>query len=244
MLKSFLKVRLETLILVKKSNLLLSLILFFTINNALSFELRQYCFDRSVSLDRVKIYLSQITLDKDIVNINNGKHCIDIGVDENRVELFQKYLSMNYKFRESENSKVKKRECLFEVETLEDNFKKSSKLKFGKVIQLGNTQKNNQKKSISKIRVMENKLAQLVVNESLITISCKIKGHFTEVDISLADSKTSLSTSLQLSKGQRADLASIVQNLSEKSSGVSVSNGVQYSKTSGTKKNKVFLILK
>lgn len=228
----------------KKSSPLLFLFIFFNINNTFGLELRQYCFSRDVSLDRVKIYLSQITLKKDIININNEKHCIDVGVDENRVELFQKYLSMNYKFEESVTSRVKRKECLFEVETTKDSFKKSSKVKFGKVIHLGNTQKNSEGKSISKIRVMERKLAKLVVNESLITISCNIRGHYTEVDISLADSKTKLSTTVQLSKGQRIDLASVVQDLSNKSSEVSVSGGVQYSKTTGTKKNNVFLILK
>ncbi|WP_372655888.1 hypothetical protein [Halobacteriovorax sp.] len=228
----------------KKSSLLLSILIFLNSNNTLGLELRQYCFNRSVSLDRVKIYLSQITLDKDIINLNNKKHCIDIGVDENRVELFQKYLSMNYEFRETTESKVKRRECLFEVETIKNSFKKSSKVKLGKVIQLRNSQQNSEGKSISKIRVMERKLAKLVVNESLITVSCKIRGHYTEVDIRLADRKKSLSTSIQLSKSQRIDLANVVQDLSNKSSEVSISNGVQYSKTSGTKKDQVFLILK
>lgn len=229
---------------VKKSRILLSIFLFFILSNALALELRQYCFEKSVSLDRVKIYLSQITLEKDIITLNRSRHCISIGVEESRAELFQKYLSMNYKFKESGNSAIRSRECLFEVETVNSSHATTSKAKFGQKIHLGSAKSDSEGRSTSMIRVMERKLAQLFVNDTLVTISCSIRGKVTAVEVSLGDKKTSLSTSIELTRGQRVDLASVVTDLSNKTSDISSSTGVQYSKTSGSKKSNVFLILK
>ncbi len=207
-------------------------------------ELRQYCFKRNVSLERVKIYLNQIKLEKDLITLNRARHCVEIGVGEDRVELFQKYLSMNYQFEVMGNSAVRKRECLFEIETLRESEKNTKSIKFGSKIHIGEKQKSNEGKSVSMIRVMEQKLAQLFVNDTLITISCQIRGKFTEVDINLGNKRTNLITTIQVSKGQRVDLGSIVQDLSSKDSGVSLSKGINYSKSSGSKKSSVFLILK
>ena len=212
--------------------------------NLFAVEMRQYCFKRSVSLSRVKNYLNQIKLEKDIITLNPTSNCITVGVDEERVELFRKYLSMNYQFTTSGNQNLRKRECLFEVETVRDTSRKKTSAKFGSKIHINGNTTNNSRKSVSNLRVMESKLAQLFVNDTLVSVSCQITGKLVEISISLGNKRTSLTTTVQVSKGQRIDLGSVVEDLSQKSSGASISAGVNYSKVSGSKKSSVFLTLK
>ena len=244
MLKNSLQAKQEIPTLVKLNKVFLLTFSFIFSVNVFAVEMRQYCFNRSVSLDRVKNYLSQIKLEKDIITLNRARHCIAIGVDEGRVELFQKYLSMNYQFTTSGNQNLRKRECRFEVETIRDTNRKKHSLKLGSKIHINGKNANHRGKSVSNIRVMENKLAQLFVNDTLVSVSCQIIGKFTEVSISLGNKRTSIITTIQVVKGQRVDLGSVVQDLSGKDSGASLSGGINYSKTTGSKKSSVFLTLK
>ncbi|WP_157765819.1 hypothetical protein [Halobacteriovorax marinus] len=228
----------------KKSNLLFISILFLAQSKLFAVELRQYCFPRNTSLTEVKKYLNQIKLDGDIININNSLHCLTVGVEEKRVGLFQKFLSMNYKFTTRGDNTISKNECQFEVETLRSGNKKTRGLKVGSRNDVRDRDSSYSGKSTSSIRVVEGKLAQLFVNDTLIAISCSVRGRVTEVNINLGTKKTNLVTTIQIRKGQRVDLGSVVQDLSNKNSEVSLSKGIQYSKTTGEKRDQVYLILK
>lgn len=228
----------------KKSNLLLFLILFICSSRLAALELRQYCFQKGTSLDQVKTYLAQIALSSDIININRSRHCINVGVDHSRVELFQKFLAMNYKFSINGDTSVQKRECLFEVETLSNSDKEKSDISVGNHISIGKRESSKEGRSTSMIRAMEQRLAQLYVDGTLVSLSCDIRGKVTEVSVNLGTKKTSLVTTVQMTKGQRIELSSIVKDLKNKTSGVSLSGGIQHSNTTGQEKQKTYLYLK
>jgi hypothetical protein len=233
----------------KKTSLVLIALLISS--KSYSLALRGLCFDRNTNLNKVKNYVSQIIAPGDKVLINSSKHCIELVVDEKRVELFEKFISMNYRVtsRYGGEANFSKKECLFEVENIKKKNSEGSSIHLSNSSHARSLNSDSLSTSKSTLRVMERKLAQLLVNNNLITISCKIRGRVTQVDISLGSKKSNLITSIEMSKGQRINLASIVKDLSDKNRGIKVSTGtnsygVEYGKSSGTEKEDFFLTLK
>jgi hypothetical protein len=227
------------------------LILFILTSSVLAQDMRGLCFDRSTSLQSVKTYVSKIISRHDKVIINSSKHCVELIAATERMDLFEKFISMNFKIesRYGGSSTIVGRECLFLVEQLKNSNKKSRDFELSKNPSAIEKSSNSSAKSTSTLRVLESKTAQLYVNEKLVTLTCKIRNRVTLVDISLGSKKTNVITTIEMNKGQRVNLARVVDDLNNKDSGIVVSTGIDKysaskSKTTGMKSESFYLTLK
>ncbi|WP_127716501.1 hypothetical protein [Halobacteriovorax sp. HLS] len=225
--------------------------LFFLTSQAFSNDLRGICFDRSVSLESVVSYSSQITAPGDRFLKNSSKHCIEIVADEKRMDLYDKFIGMNFKIirRYGNTLESQKRECLFEIENIKARNQKKISYELSKKPFANEEVDSSTRKTTTALRMMESKTAQFLVNGNIVTITCRLKAKFAEVDISLGSKNTNVLTTLQMSKNQRVDLAQVVEDLSKKSSGNEISTGndrysVTNKKTVGTFKEQFFITLK
>lgn len=218
---------------------------------SLSQEMRGLCFNRATSLKEVKSYVSKIISRHDKVLLNNSKHCVELIADSKRMDLFDKFISMNYSVigRYGDTSAPTGKECLFEIERVKKSNKKTQSYNISKNPSARENNLSSSSKSVSTLRVLESKTAQLYVNEILITLTCRPKGKITVVDISLGSKRTNVITSVEVRKGQRVDLASVVDDLSSKNRGIDISTGndryqAGKSKSTGKRTEDFFLTLK
>ena len=193
------------------------LLIFLFLSQAFANDLRGICFDRSTSLKSVVSYSSQITAPGDKLLINQSKHCIEIVADEKRMDLYDKFIGMNFKIirRYGNSIESEKRECLFEIENIKNT--QLQKTAYGVSKKPFANQDNSDaiKKTTTSLRIMESKTAQFMVNRNLVTITCRPRAKYSEVDISLGSENTNVITTIQIQKNQRVNLAKVVEDLSQ-----------------------------
>ena len=211
-------------------------------SNILALDMRGLCFDRTTSLQGVKSYVSKILAKNDKVLLNTIKHCVEVIAASERMDLFDKFISMNFKVveRYGDSSAVMGRECLFEIERSKKSSQQTREYELSKSPSALEKNLNSKSKSLTTLRVLESKTAQLYVNEILITLTCKPRQKITLVDISLGSEKTNVITSVEMRKGQIINLAKVVDDLSDNNRDINISTGhdtYQASKSKSTGKS-------
>ena len=199
--------------------------------------------------------------------IENKEICFSLFTTESRRELIQKYLfnsfpQMRIDYSSAENTKDETCELIVE------KIKKSNGSDFGLT---RFEQKNKDSREISQLKVMSGAPFELSVNEQKLTGNCRyITPTRYEINFSMKfipkpiipavpegaivvinnptppepQTGTNLTTIVQVNKGERIELGSIVRDLTDKGHAVSLVPFIDINRMEGQSSEQIFLMLK
>lgn len=225
-----------------------------------------YCFPSDTARARIEKKLSMILVPSDKTEAE--KNCLTVSMRPHRRELIQNYtLNLEPETRITFSSAENKRPpCLLQVEKVRALNKQNTGVQVSPFPGAATSETNESSKDVMQIQTIDK--FSLMVAQDAIEGSCRyINKDLYEVTITARrdpkpivppnlppgtivvvttpppDQKTlTLSTSLELSRGSRVELGSIVRDLRKKNSDISIKPEAQIENTTGQEEEKVFLM--
>jgi hypothetical protein len=226
------------------------LFIIFIISGVANAEMINICLKNSNDLNNAKLRIKDILHTKDQVFIRESTGCLEFIMGPKRLTLYNTYLSKFYSLRNVNTSLISGteqeasyRNCRFKYIKESHEEIEADKYKIGRNGKIKKSLSKSKANTRGSIVVTEGKWGLLHVNNSKIYVTCKKIGYLFEVEVSLSEKDSSLSTSVNISKGQRITLGAIVNNLRSRDSSISLSQGYGKNKTRGKEAYSYFLIL-
>ncbi len=231
-----------------------SLILFILIQFTTFATVVDYCFEQTTSLSNVHHYLNTVLSPQDEVVENNSAHCLNVVVKNDlKEELYRKWIGRKFKILSSSNSlgypastiPQVQEHCRLEVEKISKMDKTTTGVDVSMKTKAYERNFKHSGSQRSNLLLGVGSPGRLRVDDDYINVTCKSRNTSRVfLDISLWGERSSVSTSVTLDKGQTLDLASIVEDLNNRSQSLSLNRGVQVKKTKGQKSYQYFLRIK
>lgn len=217
----------------------------------------KYCFSSKEEMLKAKAELKTILLPSD--SLTMGEECLSIGMRPHRRELIQSYVrniapTVSIAFSSAE---VKREPCLLKVEKVMERNHEELNANISGFPNINLQSGKTQAKNISTLQTLGS--FELTVNQDVIKGNCRfITPRRYEISLEVRkdpkpqispwipkeDEETSfLKTELQLEKGSRVEIGSVVKNLREKSGEIDSAKGGEIKRDAGKQSEKVFLSL-
>lgn len=202
-----------------------------------------YCLSKSNSLFKAKKEIQSILLSDETVFINSSSHCLNIAVRDYRKELISKYLRMNFQVVSETNGVYAPRKtCKVQLKKVIDGESKTKSLQLGGQFDIRDSISNLNSTSNMQMILMEGREGRISIDESSLNVVCRKVGSGYELEFSLErDGTTMISTQANMRSGQWLNVGQISKNLNNKVNNKSLSDGIDYRKTSGTRNTTYFL---
>lgn len=210
----------------RASNLFFFIALFLASFEALaSTSFNSFCFENSVDLKDVQRSIGFLLLPRDVVELRNADHCIDISVSPDRVKLFEKYLSGRYNLKAevgaSTNSGTEVLEntsCKLNLKTTTQNKLKANTFKFGEKKVLNTTESSSSNVTQMEMLLGAGLPGEIEAGTARLKVICSlINEDNANLVFSFIDkTKTSVSTEVRVRKGEWLNIASVVKDLNDK----------------------------
>ncbi|MCK5074401.1 MAG: hypothetical protein KAQ98_13305 [Bacteriovoracaceae bacterium] len=214
-------------------------------------ELYGFCFGDNVSLQSVRLSMDPILLSRDKIFFRKSMNCIEVKLSKARKDLFEKYISK--KFTISKIYSETAREEIF-TETIKNcriliiKKKKVSSKEFkagvGKRTRLSQKEIKRNEVGRTELLLGEGLIGKIEVGGDFVEVECKSRANDNYVvqvhmkkenksNDSSSSSSGSLSTTIQIKRGEKINIGSIVENLKNRDRKISVDEGVNYSRIKG-----------
>lgn len=201
-----------------------------------------YCFARSVDLNQATSFVKSILTSQDKVNKNSALNCLEIQLDDARVELVRKYLSTRYQTHT--NFEAAPSLCDMEITEVMNSNKNSQTISVGRQNNISQSVDNNSAQSVSILKTLEGKWSSLEMNDSTVEIRCYKRGLSFEIEVRIGSENSFLSTSRIIQSNEKVELGEMVQSLNDKNKTISLQDGVTQSKSKGNKQKKYYLVIR
>jgi len=251
---------------------ILVLILFITTHTyAQNIVVENYCFSSTAESLKAQASSKYLMLPADSIEAKG--ECFSLFTTETRRELIQRYLRNNYPqltvtFSSAERSADEM--CSLKVEKIKNSnsTQTNAQVKTFGSVNVGNSSSSG--KEVSQIKVMSGSSFELQVDTQKISGKCRfINSSRFEIEFSMlfipkpitppvpdgvivvlenpplpeVQQGTSLSTTVQIGKGDRLEIGSIVKDLNEKGVQASLTPQLSYEKTEGQSTEKIYLLV-
>lgn len=216
--------------------------LWFLSLNLYSQSFQSYCFPKSVNLNEASNFVKAILTSEDEMRKNSQLNCLEIKIEETRVDLVRKFLSSRYQTHT--NFEVQPSLCDMEITEVTKSDKDTNTISIGKKNNIIQANDNNSGTSVSILKTLEGKWSSIEMNDSTTEIKCDKRGHNFEVEIRIGSENSFLSTSRFVRSNEKIDLGEIVQTLNDKNKTISSEKGIEYTKNEGNKTKKYYLVIR
>lgn len=230
-------------------------------------QVETYCFSSVTESLKAQSSARYLMTSQD--KIEDKNECFSLFTSNTRRELIQKYLLQNYpnmKVSFSSEERSAAETCHIQVERIKNSNTERSSFSLKKAPGIEKT--NSQGKETSQIKVLSGAPFELRVDQQKIEGECLyITPNRYEITFSMkfiprpllppvpegvtvviqnppppeTQTGTNLSTSVQLLKGQRIEMASIVKDLNDKAQSASLVPEFRYEKSEGVQEEKIYL---
>jgi hypothetical protein len=191
-------------------------------------DMYSFCFGAAVDLGQVKKSLSVLLLPRDVVELREEDHCIDIVCSPDRAKLFEKYLSKRYDlkkdarpgFGESSSREVlANNSCTIEFKTTKKIIKEMKNFKVGSKSGIKNSQEKATETSSMDLVLGSGVEGEISATPDSLNVIChpvevgdraNLIFAFTQKD------KARVKTEVLLGRGEWLNVASIVKELNDK----------------------------
>lgn len=208
--------------------------------------MRSFCFERSVSLSEAKSYVKGILNNQDQVGLRESMHCLEIPLEEARVNLVHTYLNRRYQHVSlvGEQAPVSRVECQMEITESENRNEITNEAGLGKrtVLKRGNLQESSG--TVSSMRLGEGRWGSLEINGTQVDLRCLKRGARWDIEVRMVSPKGFISTALEVAVGQEIDLGQTVQDLNNKNREISTQTGVVQKTTTGSRTRRYTLVIR
>lgn len=214
-------------------------------------ELVSICLKNGAKLISAKNKVKEILHPEDKVFLRESTGCLEFSLNSpGRIDLYNSFLGRFYLLKDLKYSKsqyLPERSsggnCRFKYTKQSTLHSKSNNIEIGPKSKLAAKENSMRGSSSGIILVTEGKWGSLIVNDTRTYVTCRKKGKFYEVEVSLSQSNSSLSTSLNVSPGQKINLGSVVNSLNNRSSSLSLNKGFEKHKKEGAETTDYYLVL-
>ena len=190
-------------------------------------DMNSYCFGGAVSLAQVKRNLSVLLLPKDIVELREEDHCIDIVSSPDRAKLFEKYLSKRYdlkqdvktSFSESSKEVLPNNSCTVEFKTTKKIKKDEKTFKIGSKNGLKDSEQTSTETSTMDLLLGAGVEGELSATPDSLNIICRpvLGGERANLIFSFVQKdKAKVKTEVLVGRGEWLNVASVVKELNDK----------------------------
>jgi hypothetical protein len=213
-----------------KLNSLYVLFIFFTSSLALAqsdVDMNSYCFGAAIDLSQVKRNLSILLLPKDIVELREEDHCIDIVSTPDRAKLFEKFLSKRYdlkqdvrtSFSDSSKEVLPNNSCTVEFKTTKKIKKDVKTFKIGSKNSIKDSEQTSTETSTMDLVLGAGIEGELSATPDSLNIICRpvLGAERANLIFSFAQKdKAKVKTEVLVGKGEWLNVASVVKELNDK----------------------------
>lgn len=253
-------------------NLSIQILLFVFLANPLfaqDLQVETYCFSSTSESLKAQSSAKYLMTSQD--KIEDKNECFSLFTSSTRRELIQKYLLQNYpnmKVSFSSEERSASETCHIRVEKIKNSNTQRSTFSLKNAPGVQNS--TSQGKETSQIKVLSGAPFELRVDQQKIEGKCRyINANQFEITFSMkfiprplippvpegvtvviqnppqpeTQTGTNLSTTIQLAKGQRVEMGSIVKDLNDKAQSASLAPEFKYEKTEGVQEEKIYLAL-
>lgn len=210
---------------------LLLLLVSFTLVNVYCSEESNYeqiCFESATRAQNAMNKLEFIKHSADKISRNGN--CIDLYISKQRIDLYNKYLKINFNKSITENFAPDKKKCSLELIKIENNILNKDHIKVESHTRIYGITNKNLNQTISTILIQNNHSGVLKIDETLLDIQCKVLNNGYQLKITTKDPKLTISNSIFLLKGQTLSLGNIQKSLIEQKSKLGFPNIINYTK--------------
>jgi hypothetical protein len=202
-----------------------------------------YCLSKSNSLFKAKREIQTILLPDEKVFINSSSHCLNISVRDYRKGLVSKYLRMSFNvISETDGAYVPRKTCKVQLKKVTDGKTKGKSLQVGSKLDIRDSISNLNTTSNMQMILMEGREGKISMDESSLNVTCRKAGSGFELVFSLDRAGTTMiSTQAYIGTGQWLNVGEISKDLNNKVNNKSLSDGIEYRKTTGNQKTTYFL---
>ena len=233
------------------------IIFLFLITGSTSGAVVDYCFSHNQSLSTVHQHLKTVLSPQDEVILNESSHCLNVVMkNDYKEELYRKWILKKFSLVNStrihqsamvSNAKpvAQKQHCRLEVERVSHLQRRTTKGSLSKQSVVNQTSIKSNGSQKSSLLLGIGSPGSLRVDDDYINVICKSRNASRVfLDISLTGRNSSVSTSLSIERGQKVNLASIVEDLNNKYKRLSLAQGLEVEETKGSKSFDYFLRIK
>jgi hypothetical protein len=215
-------------------------------------SLKGYCFESNVSLKAVRSHLSAILSPRDEVFERPSMNCIEVTISSTREELFETWIYKRFKpiriYRtdgvvENNQTMGQMPMCRMTVERVSRSDSSIDDVSVGSHNKLKNTRSKSNGVSQSSLLLTSGVRGRLRMDDQEVFVTCHVFGTNYRVELSLDSSNSSLSTSVNTTKGSRLNIGQMVEDLNNRSRNIDIKKGVNYQKQKGRAVSDYFLII-
>lgn len=211
-----------------------------------------FCFNANVNLSSVKSYLGPILARGDRVYSRGIMNCVEIPKAESRFALFEKWLNRRYRIKSSYVGSGKsyqqtatnhvKANCKILIRKETKGQSTSNDISIQKNGRLSQTVTNSSGGVSSRLLLGTGKKGHIRVNSQRVGLVCTKKGADNyEIDVSLEARSGSVSTSVQVSRGNRINIGQVVEDLNNRSRNLDINRGANFKNTKGQTTHNYYL---
>lgn len=208
-----------------------------------------YCFESHVNMASVKSHLSVILTGKDDAWVRGRSQCLEVKVSSDREELVYKWLVRKYKVSQPtlaatrKESPVVTKNCRLQVEKISKGQSTQNDLSVGKKNSFQQNQLNNQSVSRSAMLLGQGYSGSLSLNGANVYLTCEKAGSsgYT-IRVALNSAESSINTVVYVSKGQKLNVGTVVDDLNRKSQRMGLPEGIEKNKVAGQSLTEYFLL--
>jgi len=218
-----------------------------------------FCFPANVSLTQVENNLGGLILARDRTKIRHlPNNCLELPLDNGRKELFERVLSGRYNLLRvyqdgqpevpitSESNLEGRKSCNLLI--IKEGVSLQNGQNFGVKKGQGIFQDNSStqiSKETSSLILMHGRAGSISTDTDIIDVVCHVtsSGRFI-LDFSLSGVSGGISSSLEVSPGQRLSLGQITQDLKDNGHNLDINSGVVIKKSLGAKKYQYWIEVK
>jgi hypothetical protein len=218
-------------------------------------ELMGFCFDQGVSLNSVKGYLSPILAPQDKVFKRESVNCLEIEMDNNRVPLFETYLTRRFRLTrqyagnsgapaKTSSNITSLEHCRFQLKKVSNEKRKKDLYKIQKGGALRQRVTTGEGERVSQLLLGLGRKGSLSIAGEKMDLLCIKRGVGYEVDFYLISAGgNQVSTSLSITIGQELNIGSVFEDLKRKTREIDISKGIVIEKEKGGINHDYFLKL-
>jgi len=218
--------------------------------------LQVICFSSEVNLKAAKSHSLTILAKRDKVFIRESNHCLEFKVSPSRVELLTKWIERRFKilnhYREGSGSTSNVKIGLNQLNGFEtcnlsiveekqasENVKEFS---MGENSKLSETVTKSTGGRKSSLLLGVGSQGSITVNDTRVELTCLKAGARYNVRVNLAGLNSAIATQVQVMKGARVNLGSVVEDLNSRTRETGLNKGLKLQKKKGVVKKSYFLM--
>lgn len=194
--------------------------------------------------------METVTAPKDRIYKRESNHCLEIEISSHRRELLEKWMYKKYRplkgisdSSPSISDGTTQGNCHLKIEAVSAGSSNTKNFSVGQKNGVSTTERSSSGTRRSSLLLGVGFSGYIQVNEERVELTCqRVSGNGYRIAINLQGPDQGVGTALEVRKGQRINIGSVVNDLNQRRKTLGIPKGIEVEKTTGKETKDYFLI--